>query len=340
MSFWETPAVQAGPYGRPARPGTFDRIVQGLGLVTGLVNTYQKYQANAQLQQQGQQKTAAGALDLATKAAGGGPVPLAGGLGEQLKAAFNWEPPKQTEEGVAQGLGQAMQSRADTTIVPGVTTRLGSPEDAANKLKYAKKLQEQGTPGDYKPLPVASKKVAIYSPTTGKMTTQDLGPGISQVIQGKGQPQNGIWDGENFIPTPGKPTVVKPDNWQEKADYKEGQIRSRPGKAGGGSGRTTDFSQGYQQELKRQGVTSDQYTMKDYRTDLWKAQQSTKPDPTGIITRTKDIGTDLLHPEKVTTKERVGSKTTPPPAGKDIVHTSDHDLTPEEAAALLKKMGK
>ena len=68
-----------------------------------------------------------------------------------------------------------------------------------------------------------------------------------------------------------------------------------------------------------------------------------QPKPIQPKTTTKrNIGT-RNNPIWVTTTEGADAAPKggdPPPAGKEIIHTSDHDLTPEEAAALLKKLGK
>lgn len=47
--------------------------------------------------------------------------------------------------------------------------------------------------------------------------------------------------------------------------------------------------------------------------------------------------TDLINK---LSKGKGGATATPPPPANPIVHTSDHELTPEEAAALLKQMGQ
>ena len=48
MSFWGEPAVQAGPYGRPARPGIFDRVLAGLNVAMNVGDFYQNWKSKNQ----------------------------------------------------------------------------------------------------------------------------------------------------------------------------------------------------------------------------------------------------------------------------------------------------
>lgn len=82
--FFGQEGYSAGPYGRPYKPGIFDRIMQGVGAVTTIADTIQKFQDRASEKDIKQIRGVASKLDLARAVHPDQAIPLDTGLAEKI----------------------------------------------------------------------------------------------------------------------------------------------------------------------------------------------------------------------------------------------------------------
>ena len=272
MSFWGEPAVQAGPYGRPARPGIFDRVLAGLNVAMNVGDFYQNWKSKASAQEQNKMSAFANKLGIQKALAGEGPVSMEK-LGPEAEA-LGLQPTRVTPESQVEQAGGIFQRAAGMPVQEsrrGLTT----PTDqgvAARGAAAAQGIANIPAVGGYAPLQPAfsvdREKAKIIQATPPEKREELLFPRTMQ---------NPIYDDEGNVIgySAGKPFQMKPSQESKTADWKERQgilqqnrkeMKATPGATSGrgGSGTMTAAKQkeeAYQDWKSKQAIGTDNSRM-------------------------------------------------------------------------------
>ena len=322
MSFWGEPAVQAGPYGRPARPGIFDRIMQGISVAENLGNFYQNWQTKSQAQKTGALKGIAEEIGL-TQALNPEGAPASQDLIERVgKAGIAL--PKLTE---AQQIGMATKTLpAAAPLTEGGITRPTDPDQVARMT-----AQTQGMAA----LPaVGTAMIPGKKPATLEAAVlQNLSPAEQKEAwrSTHAKPTYGIQNPDGSItPTGGMHvTIARPrgetsdEREKRQKDMIDYRNQNRPAKAGGG-GRPDVITAAKQKEEAYQDWKAKQpegvdTTRTTFNTVWQRSIEAGKPNQT----TTSGLGTNT-NP-KITTRGTSGVRS---PAGKEEITPTSVDVPP------------
>jgi len=237
--FFDQPGSTAGPYSTPAQPGILSRILQGVNVAMKLGDFYQDWQSKTQARENAGIQGVTNRVALARAIAG--PDADIAATPELMRGAEGiW--PKVTagaRESMGEGVIGGIAPTTGEAVPGGMATRLGSPELAQKQATYEQGMTALPEVGGPMPIMAQPKKVAIIG-RGGMVKGVSLPPGTSQVIQEKISPEFGVWDGDTFIPTPGRPTLARPSQEEIQARQIAVKQATPGGKAGGGGagGRT------------------------------------------------------------------------------------------------------
>ena len=233
--FFDQPGSTAGPYSTPAQPGILSRILQGVNVAMKLGDFYQDWQSKTQARENAGIQGVTNRVALARAIAG--PDADIAATPELMRGAEGiW--PKVTagaRESMGEGVIGGIAPTTGEAVPGGMATRLGSPELAQKQATYEQGMAARPEVGGPMPIMAQPKKIAIIG-RGGMVKGVTLPPGTSQVIQEKVPPEFGVWDGDTFIPTPGRPTMARPSQEEIQARQIAVKQATPGGKAGGGGG--------------------------------------------------------------------------------------------------------
>ena len=364
MSFWGEPAVYAGPYGRPARPGIFDRVVQGLGLATRIADTYQGWQNLKDVEKQRALQGLASRVGL-TQALNPEGTPASPELVEQAQKV-GVPLPKMTDKmraGMSDRVMGSIAPIAGEAVPGGMATRLDSPELAQKQGQYAQSIAAIPEVG----APMIPGKPLTLDQARMNEINKVADPELRRQLLFKGQQPGIVYNvgtGETTkMETPGKVSIARPpgitnEEWDRRQaailnrqkELKNTPGAARPSSGGRGSGRITpaELQQQRYQEFKKANPDANWL---DFLTATEKARQAGKPDPTKIQTRTTGGGQEITPggikmQDKITRKERVDSSKPGDqnqPAGQQYLLPKGGQMVPvdkETYDAYQKKYGQ
>ena len=230
-SFWGDQAVYAGPYGRPARPGVFDRITQGMDAIAGLGNLYTRWQSQSQAQKERALQGVATQIGMAKTINPDQPiVPTEAMVAQAKKGGFDWPTvTPETREGMA---GALMPPAIPSTAGDKVTSPASSAQVARNaaQVQGMAALSAVGGPMPIQPTPsIERMKMAALRGMSPEQQKSALFPKAET-----GYVYDQATNSFRAAPGPGHVAVVRQppqkesyDEWLQKQTVKDDNAMNR-----------------------------------------------------------------------------------------------------------------
>lgn len=233
MSFWGEPAVYAGPYGRPAQPGIFDRVMQGVSAVNSIAGVVKNFMDMPADYKRKQLSSIADQIGMSQKVSGDQPISMEQ-YGPELEK-LGVTVPKNTD---------ASRATAAIGSIPDIAGKgVTSPNEPAQQQRMVAQGQTiASTAGTYAPMPAARPKTleeyALKNMTPADAKTYWLAKNQKNI------PQFGVYDPvKGTMTSTGnmRPTVVKPfETPEQKWTTKEKEIRLKHDLSENASPKTID----------------------------------------------------------------------------------------------------